>query len=222
MFRIRVLVNIIQELILNIYRYIMSIVRKIASKLFSFQLLILYCIDIGKIKLLKTSIPVEYKEGTIKDLIRLDSKKYDCDKKSIDYLSHCLRCGDILIIGEINNEIVFYSWICFGKLQLDINRFAKLNDDMATIYKVFTCEEHRGNNIYPSSYNFILRLMKERGVNFIVTCINDTNISSRRSAKKIGFKKQGYYFSWNLLGIRYFRLIDLLKIFLLKKYLMLN
>lgn len=195
----------------------MHLLRRVAARLISFQILVFYILEIDKATLCASALPVVYRLGTESDLDRIDMAQFDYDPSAIAYSKRRLAAGDIFIVGELDAMIVSYCWLCLGQFQADMDYFLPLKEDMVTVYKVFTHECYRGKNIYPSAYTFIAPLMQKYGIKICATSINDLNWSSRRSVDKIGYQKHGCYCSWRFGGQKYFRL-DMLIALLRNKF----
>jgi len=102
-----------------------------------------------------------------------------------------LKCGDKLIIGELEREVVFYGWLMLGKMDLDVNAEVPLSHNAAYSYKIYAVPDVRGRGICGAYYQHLKNLLHQQGFERLVCRISPGNEASIRAHAHAGFRACG-------------------------------
>jgi len=105
-----------------------------------------------------------------------------------------IKLGHILILAQINEKYVHYTWIVLGKTYASINDIEikiSLNSKSAYLYDAYTIPDYRGQGIFSKSMWKILNYLDDMRIEKVYAIIRYNNLPSLRVFKKFGFKKIG-------------------------------
>jgi len=176
------------------YGSILHLVRK----LLWIQKVNFYTLDLADWK--QPSIPrmrlsVRFSFGNEGDVKRMaDDPHLDVRIWEDNYLEK-LRAGDRLLIGKIDEEVVFYIWVVTQRKEL-MDKVLILNPDEFAIERVFTRKEYRGYGLFMYGLNYLLPLLMAERKTSCLTEITTHNMPMVSTILKCGFLKTDSYYLW--------------------------
>jgi RimJ/RimL family protein N-acetyltransferase len=97
--------------------------------------------------------------------------------------------GDRCFVVLDNQKIVSYFWAKFNVRQMsDIFLEFKLCSKQTWFYNAVTVGGYRGRGYYPNLINYMVKVLKEEGVNEFFIDVDENNVSSIRGMQKAGYK----------------------------------
>lgn len=156
--------------------------------------------------------PVLFRFGAASDLAGLDEAHHEYGSAEKEFGLWRLREGDSLVLGEVDGEVVFYSWLMYGQMDIDFKVFVPLGPQYAYSYKVFTTPAARGYGICAAYYAWITGNLNQQGYRRVVSRIGAGNVASVRAHRRAGFQPVGELWKAVLPGHTFFvadqRLLD--------------
>lgn len=99
-----------------------------------------------------------------------------------------LRSGHELLVGLLDDDVVFSAWLADTVLRVDELRwYWHVQRDDMVIYDVITAAHARGRGIYPAALRFARTLAVRRGLRRCWIYAEHGNSASRRGIEKAGF-----------------------------------
>jgi len=149
-------------------------------------------------------IPARFRPGDKDDLMRLSQAKHEYDSAAREFGIERLRAGDSLTLAELGNDVVFYSWLMFGQLDMGMRRYLPIAADTACVYRLFTVAAYRGRRLAPAWFWFMREHLRQRNLRRIVAWVEARNQASRHAFEAAGFRRIGCIWHVQLLFRIYF------------------
>ncbi len=112
--------------------------------------------------------------------------------------------GELCFVAKKEEEIIHYSWICFGSVYMnEIEKEEKFDDSTPIIYDVFTQPQYRGKKIFPYALSQEFNYLSQKGHSYVYICALANNKSSIHGIKRAGFEV------WQM--IRYVKILGIKK-----------
>jgi GNAT superfamily N-acetyltransferase len=160
--------------------------------------------DLNDIRRAEPRIPARFRPGNEDDLMQLSQGTHDYDAAAREFGMERLQAGDSLTLAESGNEVVFYSWLMFGQLDMGMRRYLPIAADTACVYRLFTVAACRGRRLAPAWFWFIRERLRQRNLRRVVAWVEARNLASRRSFESAGFRRIGYIWHVQFLFRIYF------------------
>lgn len=134
---------------------------------------------------------LKFRLGGPSDLQALsaDLHEYGAAEKRFGF--HRIEQGDSLIIGESGGDVVFYAWLMYGKMDVDMGVIVPLDEKVAYSYKVFTVAHARGLRICSAYYSHIQAWLCTQGYDRLICRIAAGNTPSVHAHARAGFQQVG-------------------------------
>jgi GNAT superfamily N-acetyltransferase len=116
--------------------------------------------------------------------------------------------GELCFVAKKEEEIIHYSWICFGSIYInEIEKEERFSDSTPIIYNVFTLPQYRGKKIYPYILSQEFKYLAQEGHSYVYIYTSANNKASIRGIKRAGFEVWQIIRYIKILGIKkyYFR-----------------
>ena len=118
-----------------------------------------------------------------------------------------VRSGrDFCYAALCRGELVSYCWLAMDSIEPNHNRGARhesgvgmsFSENAAFIYKGFTRSDYRGRGIYPALMQRVCVAMRNKGIRYILSTTEWTNLSALRGCQRSGKKRLGmiWRFGW--------------------------
>ncbi len=134
---------------------------------------------------------VRFRFGSHRDLNDLTAAEHEYGAAERLFSARRLDRGDSLMLGECAGEVVFYSWMMCGQMEVDVGTTVPIVPGTAYIYKMFTVPRFRGRHISSAFYAHIRPLLESGGCNRLVCRIAPSNTPSIRAHQRTGFQPKG-------------------------------
>lgn len=134
---------------------------------------------------------VRFQLGSSSDLSELSENPYEYGAAEKQFCFERLRRGDSLVLGKSGGEIVFYAWLMYRQMDVDVGVLVPLARDVAYSYKVFTVAHARGNRICSTYYSHIKRVLRAQGYARLICRITTGNTPSIHAHMRAGFQPTG-------------------------------
>ncbi len=112
-----------------------------------------------------------------------------------DFALQRLQAGDILLIGSIAEEPVFYGWLMFDEIEITYDVFMPLPPGVVFAYNLFTVEKWRRRGVMSDFYSFVTSDIRLKGAHSLYCGISTGNSASVKAHLKNGFVKAGYFYT---------------------------
>ena len=149
-------------------------------------------------------ISARFRLGDQNDLKRMSEAVHDYDMLAQEFALERLRAGDRFTLAESGNQIVFYSWLMFGQLDMGMRRYLPLSADTAYLYRLFTVAAYRGRGLSPAYFWSIREDLSQQNVRRVVSWVEARNLVSRRVFEAAGFRQIGCIWHVQFLFRSYF------------------
>lgn len=159
--------------------------------------------DLDRIRALPLKAPVRYRFGHVEDLPKL-AVDSTFDNSARLFALERLEAGDLLVLGEIDREVVYYGWLMLCKLDLGVRRYLRLPDRTAYSYRLFTAETQRRRGLCAAYYSYAARELRAKGFNRAVSWVEARNGASIRIHQASGFREIGSIWHFRILFRSYF------------------
>jgi L-amino acid N-acyltransferase YncA len=136
-------------------------------------------------------IPVQSRQGSRDDLMRLSAAEHDYDADAKRFAMKRMLAGDMFTIGEQNGRVVSYGWLMFQQMDMGVGRYLPLAADTAYLYRLFTTESARGQGLSNAYFWCVAQQLAARNLNRVISWMEARNRTSRRVHEKGGFRAIG-------------------------------
>ena len=169
--------------------------------IFRFSRKIVCLLDLANLTLSSSRVPsgLTFRWGEAEDILKMDAKILDYDKKGKEYSLARLRSNDKFLMGLLNGEVVGYLWMMPGAMELNMRRHFALSENMVYVYKAFIQKKFRGKNLIIPSMNYILSYLRGKGYRYVVTCVYSPVLGALLK-RRFGFERLGEIFEFSCLG----------------------
>lgn len=164
---------------------------RFCARLFLIRRKLVFEADLDDIRQAEARMPVRFRAGAEADLVRLSQAMHDYDPPAVAFAIERLDAGDSLTVAESRKDIVFYSWLMFGQLDMGMRRYLRIAADTATVYRVFTIATCRGRRLAAGWFWWIREQLRESDVRRLVAWVEARNVASRRAFESAGFHQIG-------------------------------
>lgn len=137
---------------------------------------------------------VQFEFGDIDDIHKINANPHLEAHDEAEHNIQLLKAGNKIIVGRVNNEIVFYAWAVFGRKSMH-NKFFELQLNEFIAMRAFVQKEYRGFALYSYGLIHMFKKLKNEDYKVCFMDIESHNIISQRSTYKLGAKgaDSGYY-----------------------------
>jgi hypothetical protein len=160
--------------------------------------------DLDELRPAEPRISARFRAGDRNDVLRMSEAAHDYDMLAQEFALERLRAGDRLTVAESGNQIVFYSWLMFGQLDVGMRRYLPLSADTAYLYRLFTVAAYRGRRLSPAYFWLIREQLRQQNVRRVVSWVEARNLVSRRVFEAAGFRQIGCIWHVQFLFRSYF------------------
>jgi RimJ/RimL family protein N-acetyltransferase len=176
----------------------------VLQHVFSLSQSIFFEVECGQEIRLPDAPEITFRFGTRDDVAAFDLEHHGYGPAEREFGFERLGHGDSLIVGECDGEVVFYTWLSDGQIDLDQRVYVETVPGIAYSYKVFTVEAARGRHICAAYYGFIRRALLESGCSRIACRIVSGNRASILAHTRAGFRPIGYVWKLVFMGCTFF------------------
>ncbi|MEO8592830.1 MAG: hypothetical protein ABI759_05885 [Candidatus Solibacter sp.] len=171
---------------------------RLAAAILSVRRKIVFSVDLTQVRGLAAKIPVEYSFGNADDLPRLRIDP-TFDQAALAFARERLEAGDRLVLAELGDELVYYSWLMLGRMDLGMRRHYSLGRDTVYSYRVFTAEAQRRRGLFGGYYAYVAETLLPMGYVRAVTWVEVRNRASIHAHDALGLSRIGSIWQFRLL-----------------------
>jgi GNAT superfamily N-acetyltransferase len=179
-------------------------ILRLGAKIFLVRRKLVFEADLDEIRPAESRVAVRFRPGDPSDLLRMSEAGHDYDRTAQEFALERLCAGDRLTLAQTGNQIVFYSWLMFGQLDLGTRRYLPLSADTAYLYRLFTVAAYRGRGLAPAYFGLIRDQLRQQNLRRVVSWVEARNLVSRRVFEAAGFREIGCIWHVQFLFRSYF------------------
>ena len=179
-------------------------VLRLGAKICLIRRKFVYEADLDELRPAEPRISARFRLGDRNDVLRMSEAVHDYDMLAQEFALERLRAGDRLTLAESGNQIVFYSWLMFGQLDVGMRRYLPLSADTAYLYRLFTVAAYRGRRLSPAYFWLIREQLRQQNMRRVVSWVEARNLVSRRVFEAAGFRQIGCIWHVQFLFRSYF------------------
>lgn len=138
-----------------------------------------------------------------KKLSPLEVRNFEYNKKRLPdkFIMHADNIGDFCYAFIDNNKIVSYGWYSQYPSAIDDYYSLHFSSDYLYMYNGYTEAEYRGQRLHGLGMAQVAHLAQyEMNKKGLVSFVEAQNYKSMRSCLRLGYKKRGLVFLFNLFG----------------------
>jgi len=166
-------------------------VLRLGARIFLVRRKLVFEAGLDELRPAEARVPARFMSGNQNDLPRMSEAVHDYDAPAQEFALERLRAGDRLTLAESGNQIVFYSWLMFGQLDMGMRRYLPISSDTAYLYRLFTVAAYRGRRLAAAYFWLIRDQLRQQNMQRVVSWVEARNRVSRRAFEAAGFREIG-------------------------------
>jgi hypothetical protein len=164
---------------------------RLVASIVNLRIKVVFEAELQELKDCTAQVPVVFRPGSPEELNSLATPEFGYDQEGFQFSVGRFRAGDTVVLGLVNDQIVFYCWVMFGQMDIGRGDYLPIPSDTAYPYKGFTRAEFRGARILPAFFTYLRGMLQANGYKRIVTWADLQNRASIRSQQRAGLRKAG-------------------------------
>jgi L-amino acid N-acyltransferase YncA len=172
--------------------------RKCEAEIFWIRRRVLFSRDLSQVLDIRPGVPVQFRKASLGDFDSLNAADHDYPDAQKLAARARLAAGDEVYLGMLDDRTIFYGWIMFGQMDMNLERYVPISPDRVYSYKLFTVEKFRGRRVLSAYFSFLFRDLAARNYRQAISQVRANNHPSIAAHRKNGFQTLGSFWEFQV------------------------